>query len=76
MCLLPSLPPLLCSGLSAGAVSNNPMFAGTPSHPTPPSVNLKAFTSRLSTGGLEARSQLDSYVPGWRAACPTPWHVL
>ena len=39
------------SGLSAGALSNNPMFAGTPTHPTPPSVNLKSLSGRLSLGG-------------------------
>ena len=48
-CMLP-LPVSACSGLSAGAVSNNPMYAGTPGHPTPPSVNLKSFSGRLSGG--------------------------
>lgn len=39
------------SGLSAGAFSNNPMYAGTPSHPTPPSVNLKNFSGRAGMAG-------------------------
>ena len=41
---------MYCSGLSAGAFSNNPMYAGTPGHPTPPSVNLKSFPGRASMG--------------------------
>ncbi|PSC75424.1 hypothetical protein C2E20_1600 [Micractinium conductrix] len=40
------------SGLSMGAgLSNNPMFAGTPGHPTPPSVNLRSYGGRPSFGG-------------------------
>ena len=54
-----SLPQCPCSGLSAGALSNNPMYAGTPSHPTPPSVNLKSFSGRASMGG-EALSPADA----------------
>jgi hypothetical protein len=42
------------SGLSAGGVSNNPMYAGTPSHPTPPSVSFKSFAGRASLAGEAA----------------------
>lgn len=37
---------------ATGAISNsNPLFAGTPGHPTPPSVTLKTFALRYSEDG-------------------------
>ncbi|KAL4859646.1 hypothetical protein ACK3TF_000728 [Chlorella vulgaris] len=51
------------SGLSAGAMSNNPMFAGTPGHPTPPSVNLRSFGGRASFGGTPQSASSGGSTP-------------
>ena len=39
------------STCSSGTLSNNPLYAGTPGYPTPPSVTLKPFPSRQGQAG-------------------------
>ncbi|GAB4818033.1 hypothetical protein N2152v2_005079 [Parachlorella kessleri] len=47
-----AMSPTVSSGAAGGSYSsNNPLFAGTPGHPTPPSVTLRTFpASRFADG--------------------------